>query len=162
MRATQLLIDLLLVTVGFGAAYLIYSAFLQGGLSTDEVIAGSGISVLTFWAAVELKESGGDEAASGWVGFIERFCLGTGANLLLHAALTYAFYIRRTPFLISVGGVLASALLTLRARSTAERESSQKRFLLIGFDSIAVKIFRRLHQPLIGVITTRPELIPAG
>src|ERR1035437_9957609 len=160
MRATHIFIDLLLVTVGFAVAYLIYSTFLHGGLSTYEVIAGSGSSVLAFWAAVELKKSGGDEAVTGLIGFIECFCLGTGVNLLLHAVLTYAFYIRRTPFLISAGGVFASALLTLRARSTLERERSQKRFLLIGFDSIVGKIFGLLHKPLIGVITTQPALLP--
>jgi len=161
MRATQAFIDLLLVAVGFAAAYLIYSALLQGGLSTYEVFLGSGSSVLAFWAAVELKRSDGNEDATGWIGFIECFCLGTGVNLLLHAILTYAFYIRRTPFLVAAGGVFASALLTLRARYTLEREGSRKRFLLIGFDSIAGKIFQFLHKPLIGVITTQPELLPA-
>jgi lipopolysaccharide/colanic/teichoic acid biosynthesis glycosyltransferase len=79
----------------------------------------------------------------------------------LHAFLTYAFYIRRTPFLISAGGVFAAALLTLRARPTVAREP-QKRFLLIGFDSIAQKIFRLLRESLIGVITGQPALLPAG
>jgi lipopolysaccharide/colanic/teichoic acid biosynthesis glycosyltransferase len=162
MRTLDRLIDLLLVTIGFAAAYFIYTAFFQSGLGANEAIAGSAESVLAFWAAVELKTSLGYESANWWIGFIERFCLGTGVNLLLHALLTYAFYIRRTPFLIATGGLLASALLTLRARSTEERERSQERFLLIGFDSIAQKIFRLLRQPLIGVITGQPALLPAG
>jgi lipopolysaccharide/colanic/teichoic acid biosynthesis glycosyltransferase len=162
MRALDRLIDLLLVTIGFAAAYLIYNAFFLGGLGTYEVIAGSGASVLAFWAAVELKNSSGYDPANWWIGFIERFCLGTGVNLLLHALLTYAFYIRRTPFLISAGGFIAAALLTLRARWTGERERSKKRFLLIGFDSVTQKIYRLFQAPLIGVITAQPMLLPAG
>lgn len=162
MRARDGLIDFLLVTIGFAAADLIYAALFRGGLSPSELLAGSGASVLAFWAAVELKNSAGYDPGTWWVGFIERFCLGTGVNLLLHALLTYAFYIRRTPFLISAGGFFAAALLTLRARWTVERERSQKRFLLIGFDSIAQKIYRLLREPLIGVITAQPALLPAG
>ena len=118
MRALDRLIDLLLVTAGFAGAFLIYSTFFRGGLSASEVIAGSGVSILAFWAAVELKNRGAYEQSTWWVGLIERFCLGTGVNLLLHAVLTYAFYIRRTPFLIAAGGLLAAALLTLRAHWT--------------------------------------------
>lgn len=162
MRPIDRFIDLLLVIIGFAAAYFIYYAFFRGGLGAREAIAGSGESVLAFWAAVEIRNSGGSQPTSWWIGFIERFCLGTGVNLLLHAILTYAFYIRRTPFLIATGGLLASALLTLRARSTEKRERSRERFLLIGFDSIAQKIFRLLREPLIGVITGQPALLPAG
>ncbi len=161
MRTRDRLIDFLLVTIGFGAAYLIYSVLFKGGLSAREAMAGSGESVLAFWAAVEIRNSGYDYD-NWWIGFIERFCLGTGVNLLVHAFLTYAFYIRRIPFLIATGGLLASALLTVRARSTMEREQSRERFLLIGFDSIAQKIFRLFRQPLIGVITGQPALLPAG
>ncbi|MGA2715699.1 MAG: sugar transferase [Bryobacteraceae bacterium] len=162
MRALDRFIDLLLVIAGFAAAYLIYITLFRGGLSANEVIAGSGVSVLAFWAAVELRNSSGYDPASWWIGFIERFCLGTGVNLLLHALLTYAFYIRRTPFLIAAGGFFAAALLTLRSRWTVERDRSQKRFLLIGFDSIAQKIYQLLQEPLIGVITGQPVLLPAG
>jgi len=162
MRTLNRFIDLLLVIVGFAAAYLIYDAFFLGGLSAREAITGSGESVLAFWAAVEFRNSSGSQPANWWIGFIECFCLGTGVTLLLHAVLTYAFYIRRTPFLIAVGGLLAAALLTLRVRATVERERSRERFLLIGFDSIARSIFRLLREPLIGVITGQPALLPAG
>lgn len=162
MRALDRLIDLFLVTAGFTGAFLIYATFFRGGLSASEAIAESGVSILAFWAAVELKNRGAYEQSTWWVGLIERFCLGTGVNLLLHAVLTYAFYIRRAPFLIAAGGLLAAVLLTVRAHWTLERERSQKRLLLIGFDSIAEKIFRRLREPLIGVVTSHPALVPAG
>jgi lipopolysaccharide/colanic/teichoic acid biosynthesis glycosyltransferase len=161
MRASDRLIDLLLISIGFAVALLVYNTYFVGGLSREEMMLGSGSSVLAFWAAVELKKGSSPEPTRGWVGFIEQFCLGTGVNLLLHAVLTYAFYIRRTPFLILAGGLFAAALLTLRARSTVERERSRKRFLLIGFDSIAQKIFRLLREPLIGVVTGQPALLPA-
>jgi lipopolysaccharide/colanic/teichoic acid biosynthesis glycosyltransferase len=162
MRTLDRLIDLLLVAIGFTGAFFIYRAFFQGGLSDYEVIAGSSVSVLAFWAAVEWKTIDGDEPSTWWIGFIERFCLGTGVNLLLHVLMTYAFYIRRTPFLIFAGGLFAAALLTLRARWSVERDRSQRRFVLIGFDSIAQKIYRLLPKPLIGVIAGQPELLPAG
>jgi hypothetical protein len=162
MRTLDKLIDLLLVALGFTGAFFIYRAIFQGGLSDYEVIAGSSVSVLAFWAAVEWKTGDADEPGSWWIGFIERFCLGTGINLLLHVLLTYALYIRRTPFLIFTGGVLAAALLTLRARWSVERERSQRRYLLIGFDSIAQKIYRLMPEPLIGIVTGQPALLPAG
>ncbi|HVV43800.1 MAG TPA: sugar transferase, partial [Bryobacteraceae bacterium] len=91
---------------------------------------------------------------------------GTGVNLLLHAILTYTFYIRRTPFLISAGGLFSAALLTLRTRTRHEHERSRERFLLIGFDSIAQKIFRPSspgrEESLIGVVGVQPALVPAG
>ncbi len=76
--------------------------------------------------------------------------------------LTYAFYIRRTPFLITAGGIFSAALLTWRARVTAERERSRKRILLVGFDSIAQRILQLFREPLIGVITGQAALVPAG
>ena len=162
MRAPDKFVDFLLVSAGFAGALLVYNTFFQGGLSTYEMVLGSGASALAFWAAVELKMAGGAAPTTWWVGFLEKFCLGTGFNLLLHAFLTYAFYIRRTPFLICAGGFFATTLLTFRARSTVERERLQKRFLLIGFDSIAEKILLLLGKPLIGVITGHPAKLPAG
>jgi lipopolysaccharide/colanic/teichoic acid biosynthesis glycosyltransferase len=162
MRTLDRLIDLLLVAFGFTVAFFIYRAIFQGGLSDYEAISGSSVSVLAFWAAVEWKIGNSDEPPTWWIGFIERFCLGTGVNLLLHVLLTYAFYIRRTPFLIFAGGLVAAALLTLRARWSVERDRSQRRYLLIGFDSIAQKVYRLLPEPLIGVITGHPALLPPG
>jgi lipopolysaccharide/colanic/teichoic acid biosynthesis glycosyltransferase len=163
MRVPDSFVDFLLISIGFGSALLVYNTFFQGGLSAQEMVFGSGASVVAFWAAVELKSgSGGNEPAAWWVGFLERFCLGTGVNLLLHAVLSYAFYIRRTPFLISAGGFFSAALVTVRVRATNKSERSQRRFLLIGFDSIAEKILRLLREPAIGVITGQPALVPAG
>ncbi len=162
MRAIDRFIDLLLISLGFAIALVLYSMFFLGGLSVYETILGSTASALAFWAAIEMNKGGGYAPATWWIEFIEQFSLGTGVNLLLHAVLTYAFYLRRTPFLIAAGGLFAAALLTLRARATAERERSQKRFLLIGFDSIAQKIFQLFREPLIGVISAQPALVPAG
>jgi lipopolysaccharide/colanic/teichoic acid biosynthesis glycosyltransferase len=161
MRATNVFIDLFLVAVGFAAAYACYSALFNSGLTNSEAIVGFSTSVLLFWAAVELKYSGGYPAAAGWVGFIERFCLGTGVNLLAHAILTYAFYTRRTPFLIAAGGVFASILLSVRARSTLKDERSRRRLIFVGFDAIAVKIFDLLSEPLVGILTTPTTMLPA-
>ncbi|HWE49371.1 MAG TPA: sugar transferase [Bryobacteraceae bacterium] len=161
MRLIDRAIDLLLVAAGFGAALVVYSLLFAGGLSPSEMALGTGLSVSVFWAAVEIRAAALASAAL-WVGFVERFCLGTGLNLLLHALLTYAFFIRRTPFLIAAGGLLSAVLLTLRARSVGRRELSRKRFLLIGFDSVAAKIFRFLREPLIGIVTSQPGLVPAG
>src|SRR4051794_16314567 len=114
MRLAGKGIDLLLIAAGFTGALVIYSSFFRGGLTPQEMALGSGTSIIFFWGAIELRSRALDNAAV-WVGFIERFCLGTGVNLLLHAVLTYAFYIRRLPFLIAAGGLFSSILLTLRA-----------------------------------------------
>ncbi|HEX4278176.1 MAG TPA: sugar transferase [Bryobacteraceae bacterium] len=160
MRGLDKAIDLLLISAGFAGAALVYTTFFRGGVSTFEMALGSGASVLVFWTAVEFRRADLEKAGL-WVGFVERFCLGTGINLLLHAILTYAFYIRRTPFLIAAGGLFSAALLTLRARSTGQREQARKRFLLVGYDSIAEKIIDLLREPLIGVLTTNASLAPA-
>lgn len=162
MRASDRFIDLLLVVAGFAAALVVYNSVFEGGLDVRETILGSGASVLAFWAAVEVRAGSGQGLPTGWVGFIEQFCLGTGVNLLLHAVLTYALYVRRTPFLIVAGGVASAALLTVRAHFTAARERSKRRFLLIGFDSLMQSIFGLLRESPIAVVTAQPELLPAG
>jgi lipopolysaccharide/colanic/teichoic acid biosynthesis glycosyltransferase len=162
MRARDRFIDFVLICIGFAGALLVYNTLFLGGLSIREMLLGSGVSVLAFWAALELKKGASPESAAWWIGFIERFSLGTGVNLLLHAVLSYAFYIRRTPFLISAGGLFSAALLTLRVHFTAEREVSRKRFLLIGFDTVTRKIFSLIREPLVGVVTGQPSLLPAG
>ncbi len=162
MRPLDRLIDFLLICLGFAAAVLAYNTLYQGGLSLYEVLTGSGASILAFWIATEWRNNDGMEPISWWVALIERFCFGTGANLLLHAILTYVFYIRRTPFLIATGGFFSAALLSFYARTTVDRARTSRRFLLIGFDSIARKIFGALQEPLIGVLTSQPALVPAG
>jgi lipopolysaccharide/colanic/teichoic acid biosynthesis glycosyltransferase len=162
MRLPDRLIDFLLISLGFAFALVVYSIFFDGGLGVREMIFGSGASVLAFWTAVEMRSGLGREPLTGWIGFVEQFCLGTGVNLLLHAVLSYALYMRRTPFLIVAGGVASAAMLTLRAGFTARRENSKRRFVLIGFDSIARKIYRLLREPVIGIVAAGPELLPAG
>jgi lipopolysaccharide/colanic/teichoic acid biosynthesis glycosyltransferase len=162
MRALDRIINFLLISAGFAGALIVYNTFFRGGLSTNEVQLVLGTSILAFWAAIEIRNSIGYQAPTWWVVFVEQFCVGTGANLILHAVLTYAFYIRRTPFLIAAGGLFAAALLTLRARATTDRERSQRRILLIGFDSIARKIFPFFREPVIGIIAGQPALVPAG
>ena len=160
MRPADGLIDFTLITVGFVSALLIYDTVLQSGLSPYEMVLGSGVSILAFWAAVELRRGNDSGSLTWWVTFVEQFCLGTGVNLLLHAVLSYAFYIRRTPFLISAGGFLSSALVTAHWRLTSSRDRSRKRFLLVGFDSVARKVFRFMREPIVGVLTAQPALAP--
>lgn len=162
MRARDSLINFLLISAGFAAALLVYNSFFAGGLSASEMLLTSGASVLAFWAATELRNDANLESATWWVAFIERFSLGTGVNLLLHAVLTYAFLVRRTPFLVAAGGLLAAALVTIRLQFAAGREDSRKRFLLVGFDSVAGKIVGMLRGSLLGVVTNQPALLPAG
>jgi len=162
MRPRDRLINLMLISAGFAVALFVYNTLFVGGLTWSETFLTSGASVLAFWAATELRSSAGEESPTWWVAFVERFSFGTGVNLLLHAVLTYAFFLRRTPFLIAAGGLIAATLVTFRAQSVAGRERAQRRFLLIGFDSIAKQIFQRLREPLVGVVTSRPELLPAG
>ena len=100
MRAAGKFVDFLLISLGFVGALAVYNTFFQGGLGVYETMLGTGASVLAFWAAVEFRNGSIEEPVAGWVRFLETFCVGTGVNLLLHAFLTYAFYIRRTPFLI--------------------------------------------------------------
>lgn len=162
MRAAARLVDFFLITAGFTGALLIYNTLFQSGLTPYEMLLGSGVSIFAFWVAVDLRRGSDGASVTWWITFVEQFCLGTGINLLLHAILSYAFYIRRTPFLISAGGLLSAALVTVHWRLISRREGSRKRFLLVGFDSVAQKVFRFMREPLIGVLTAQPALIPAG
>jgi hypothetical protein len=131
MRLPGRFIDLLLISVGFALALFVYDVAFEGGLGLKGTILGTGASVIAFWAATEMRDGTRQEPLTGWIEFVERFCLGTGVNLLLHAVLTvltYALYVRRTPFLVVAGGLASAALLTLRAGFTAERASSRRRF----------------------------------
>lgn len=161
MRLSDAAIDFLLVSTGFSVALALYNAFFEGGLTGFEMALGTGVSVVAFWGAVELRRRS-LESAAVWIAFIERFCLGTGVNLLLHAVLTYTFYIRRTPFLIAAGGGFAALFLTLRARFANRHRLSQKRVLLIGFDSLSERICSLMRGTQIAVVTSQPGLVPAG
>jgi lipopolysaccharide/colanic/teichoic acid biosynthesis glycosyltransferase len=162
MRTQDRVVNFLLISTGFLGALFVYNTLFNGGLSPSETLITCVTSILAFWAAIEVRNSVGYEAPNWWISFIELGCVGTGANLVLHAVLTYAFYLRRTPFLITAGGVFSAALLTWRARVTTERDRSRKRILLVGFDSIAQRILKLFREPLIGVIAGQSALVPAG
>jgi len=162
MRLPGIFVDLLLISVGFALALGVYNVAFEGGLGARGTALSSVASVIAFWAAMEMRDGMGPAPVTGWVGFVERFCLGTGVNLLLHAVLTYTLYVRRTPFLVVAGGFASAALLSLSAGFTADRERSRRRFVLIGFDSIAQKIYPSLRAPVIGIVGAQPERLPAG
>jgi lipopolysaccharide/colanic/teichoic acid biosynthesis glycosyltransferase len=161
MRLPDRFVDFLLISVGFAFALLVYNSFFAGGLGIRGMLLGTGASVLAFWATVEVRTGNGQARLTGWIGFVEQFCLGTGVNLLLHAVLTYALYTRRTPFLVGAGGLVSAALLTFRANLNAAQDRSKKRFLLIGFDSVAQKICGPLCEPLVGVVASQAIPLPA-
>ena len=162
MRLPGRFFDLLLISVGFAFALVVYYVAFEGGLGARGTVLSTGASVIAFWVAIEMRRGMGEAPVTGWAGFVERFCLGTGVNLLLHAVLTYALYVRRTPFLVVAGGLASAALLSLRAGFSANGERSRRRFVLIGFDSIAQKIYPSLRAPVIGIVGAPPERLPAG
>jgi lipopolysaccharide/colanic/teichoic acid biosynthesis glycosyltransferase len=162
MRLPDRFVDLLLISVGFAVALLAYNGLVEGGLGVGGMVLSTVVSVLAFWTTVEIKTGGGRGRLTGWVGFVEQFCLGTGVNLLLHAVLTYALYTRRTPLLVVAGGFVSSALLTLRGSLATARDRSGQRLLLIGFDSVARKICGRLREPPVGIVAPQPVTLPEG
>ena len=162
MKAHERIVSFLLICASFLLALLLYNPLL-GGLGPRGMLAGSAISILAFWIAVELRNGGRPEPGTGswWVVFIEQFSIGTGANLLLHALFTYALDIRRTPILITLGGLFAAASITLYARWNTGKGEAGRRFLLLGFDQITEQVIRATRQPLIGVIAASPAVAPA-
>lgn len=162
MKAHEKIVSFLLICASFLLALLLYNPFL-GGLGPRGMLAGSAISILAFWIAVELRNGGPAEPGTGswWVVFIEQFSIGTGANLLLHALFTYTLFIRRTPILITLGGLFAAASTTLYARWNTGKGEAGRRFLLLGFDQITEQVIRATRQPLIGIISAGPGDAPA-
>ncbi len=158
-RLSDKLFDLALIFAGFAAAIFPYSVLFRGGLNLWEMLLASAVSAFTFWAAIQFREAGSE---GFMVAFLETFCLGTGANLLLHALLTYGFFVRRTPFLITIGGLFAALLISLRKYRVSRREKLDSRVLLIGFDPITRKIAASLNQPVVGVIGQNVFEPPAG
>lgn len=150
----------MLIGTGFLAALLIYNTLLGGGLGPKGMLAGSGASILAFWIAAELRSGTRESATSWWIVFVEQFCLGTGANLLLHAVLTYVLFVRRTPILVTLGGLLASALLTLYGRWNAGREN--RRYLMLGFDSISHTVAAAIPHPIVGTVASDAAQLPSG
>ena len=155
----KIFIDLILIFSGFLVALIPYSYFLNGGMSFGELLSGSAISAVTFWIAVQFQDSRDHGFTET---FLEQFCLGTGANLVLHAVLTYAFLVRRTPFIIAVGGLFAAAFSTLGKKWILDREQSDTRTVILGFDSIAQKIASRLRPRILGVVGGDASHLPAG
>jgi len=158
-RPLKIIFDLLLIFSGFLVALLLYRILLQGGLTLGELLAGSAVSTVTFWVAVQFQDPSGHGFTET---FLEQFCLGTGANLLLHAVLTYAFFLRRTPFMIAIGGLFASTFLTLGRNRLHEKEALDSRIVILGFDSIAQKIAGVLRPPILGVVGADASLLPMG
>jgi lipopolysaccharide/colanic/teichoic acid biosynthesis glycosyltransferase len=143
------LLDLLLILAGFAAAIFPYSVLLKGGLTLQEMLFASAISALTFWAAIQFHDAGSEGFV---IALLERFCLGAGANLLLHALLAYAFFVRRIPFLIAIGSLLAALLVSLRKYWVSQQSEMESRVLLIGLDAVTRKIAASMKRPVLGVI----------
>ncbi len=158
-RLQKSLFDLALIFTGYAVAIFPYSDFLRGGLQLSEMLSAAAVSAITFWIVIQFHDAGSEGFL---VSFLERFCLGTGANLLLHSLLTYAFLVRRTPFLIAVGSLFAAALLTLERRWISGRETQGSRVLMIGFDSIAERIAQSLRRPVLGVVGPEGASLPAN
>ena len=162
MRPSRLrdkLLDLLLILAGFAAAIFPYSVLLKGGLNLNEMLFQSAISALTFWVAIQFHDAGSEGFV---IALLERFCLGAGANLLLHALLAYGFFVRRIPFLIAIGSLVAAILLSLRRYRTSQQSEKNSRVLLIGFDAITRKIAASLRRPVLGVIGPDMSALPEG
>ena len=81
---------------------------------------------------------------------------------MLHAVLNVRLLYPPRPVFDCRGRIIGSGAVDGAGALDSGTERSQKRLLLIGFDSIAEKIFRRLREPLIGVVTGHPALVPAG
>jgi lipopolysaccharide/colanic/teichoic acid biosynthesis glycosyltransferase len=159
-RLPHRLVDPLLIFAGFAAAIFPYTVLFRGGLSLSEMLLSSAISALTFWAAIQFYDSESEDFMGA---LVERFCLGAGANLLLHALLTYGFLVRRIPFLIALGSLFAAILVSLQRYWEAKRVRIDSRVLLIGFDEITGKIAAAMKQPVLGVIgaeSALPEGVP--
>jgi lipopolysaccharide/colanic/teichoic acid biosynthesis glycosyltransferase len=152
MRPSRLrdkLLDFLLILAGFAAAIFPYSGLFRGGLNLNEMLFQSAIAAVTFWAAIQFHDAGSEGFG---IALLERFCLGAGANLLLHALLAYGFFVRRIPFLIVIGSLLAALLVSLRRDSISRRLEKDSRVLLIGFDAITRKIAASMRRPVLGVV----------
>ena len=157
-RLAASLFDFLLIFAGFAVAIFPYDELLVGGLGLGEMLSNSFVSAVIFWVVIQFHDGGSDGLM---VAFLERFCLGAGANLLLHSLLTYAFLVRRAPFLMIVGSLLASALLTFHRQRVSGRVKRASRVLLIGCDAIAVRIVEAM-RPVLGVIERDGVALPAG
>jgi lipopolysaccharide/colanic/teichoic acid biosynthesis glycosyltransferase len=142
-------LDFLLILAGFVAAIFPYSVLFQSGLSLNEMLFQSAISALTFWAAIQFHDAGSEGFV---IALLERFCLGAGANLLLHALLAYGFLARRIPFLIALGSLVAAVLVSLRRYWISRRSDMDSRVLLIGFDAVTRKIAAAMKRPVLGVV----------
>ena len=152
MRPSRLrdkVLDLLLILAGFAAAIFPYSLLFRTGLSLNEMLFSSAVSAITFWAAIQFHDAGSEGFV---IALLERFCLGAGANLLLHALLAYGFLARRIPFLIAIGSLVAAVLVSLRRYWISRQSDMDSRVLLIGFDAVTRKIAGSMRRPVLGVI----------
>ena len=87
-----------------------------------------------FWLALQLTAAPDDDFGGAVTAFLERSFLGSGLNLILHSIMTYALYMRRTPFLIVTGSMVAAALVSGAHYVLAGRRIAARKTLLIGCD----------------------------
>ena len=157
------LFDLALISVGFAAAVAAYRALFPlnyAFLTPDEVAGGLIVSAVTFWVVVRLQDGSGPEEPL-LLFFFDRFCRGTGVNLLIQAALTYFQLLTRSMFLIVAGGLFATFLLALARRWVHPHPRiSRSGVLIIGFDPIAYRLACMVDEPILGVIGAEHPTLP--
>ncbi len=134
------LVELLLSVAGFSVALAVHTFVVGGGLEPGEALIGTTASSLAFWVATQLKNDYEEELSGAWVILLELFCLGAGINLLLHALMTYGFFVRRTPFLVVAGSFVSAAFVALERTWMTRHPVAQPQFLLIGCDSTARRV----------------------
>jgi lipopolysaccharide/colanic/teichoic acid biosynthesis glycosyltransferase len=157
----QPLRDLMLVTIGFVSALAVHQFVVGGGLSAGDAVVGTGLSILAFWLALQLKTHEGEDFAGSWVVFLEQFCLGAGINLLLHALMTYGFQARRTPFLVLAGSFASAALVALQRKYAASGSGPRERVLLVGSDETAQAVIGSMVGTVVAYVA-EPGLSRSG
>ena len=147
-----------LISAGFAASRLAYRFLFPENyarLTTEELIGGFLVSVVTFWAALRLCEGAGLEES--WQLLFQQFCVGTGLSLVVHAVFNYFQLLTRSFFLIVVGGLLAAFFLGIARMWIYPRiypavEIPPEGVLIVGSDPLANQLARALGQPILGVI----------
>ncbi len=134
------LLDLLLSVAGFSVALAVHSIVIGGGLEPGEAVIGTLASSLVFWLALQLTAAQGDDLGGAVTAFLERSFLGSGLNLILHSIMTYALYMRRTPFLVVAGSMVAAALVSGAQYLLAGQRIAARKTLLIGCDTATMGI----------------------
>jgi lipopolysaccharide/colanic/teichoic acid biosynthesis glycosyltransferase len=153
-RSLPELLVLGLISAGFGGAILAYQTIypdLFDNLTSDEVALGFLTCVGTFWVAVRLTES--DNITNHWLRLGNALCIGTGINLIVQALLNYLDILTRSMFLIVIGGIFATTLLTIASSLLPSRaEAFQAHSVLVGFDCASEKLVGLLPYPVAAVV----------